>query len=66
MNLKNWLVPGFSFFLFLYFLIFVGFYTVKITGENVRLHDSSENIILPKTETERMLNEISKSISKQK
>lgn len=66
MNLKNWLVPGFSFFLFLYFLIFVGFYTVKITGKDVRLHDNGENIVLPKTEAEKMLNEISKSASKQR
>jgi len=64
MDLKNWLVPGFSFFIFLYFLLFVGFYTIKITGENVRLHDSDTNIKVPKTETEKMLNEISKSIKK--
>lgn len=66
MNLKNWFVPVISFFIFLYFMVFVGFYTAKITGANVNLYDSGENIKVPKTDAEKMLNEISKSVDKQK
>ena len=64
MNLKNWFVPVISFFIFMYFMVFVGFYTAKITSANVNLYDSGENIKITKTETEKMLNEISKSVKK--
>lgn len=64
MDIKNWLVPTVSFFVFLYFLVFVGFYTAKITSANINLYESGGIIKPPGSDAEKMLSEISKSIKK--
>lgn len=64
MDIKNWFVPTLSFFIFLYFLIFVGFYTAKITSANINLYESGGIIKQPESDAEKMLSEISKSIKK--
>ncbi len=62
--MKDWFVPTISFGLFIYFMLFVILYTIKIGGNQVQLYDTSNYIAPPKTETERFLRDISENIRK--
>lgn len=60
--MKDWFIPSIGFGLFIYFMLFVILYTIKIGGENVPLHDMDNYIAPPKTQTERFLQDVSKNI----
>lgn len=62
MYIKNWFVPTISFVLFLYFMIFVLFYIIKIGGPNVSLYegDGSQKT-KPVDDTGKFLQDISKN-----
>lgn len=61
--MKDWLVPSIGFGLFVYFMLFVILYTIKIGGSNVSLHTQSKySNQPPKNDTEKFLQDVSKSI----
>ncbi|EES89275.1 hypothetical protein [Helicobacter canadensis] len=62
--MKDWFIPSIGFGLFIYFMLFVILYTIKIGGANVPLYDMDNYIAPPKTETEKFLQDISKNIRK--
>ncbi len=65
MDLKNWLVPSVTFFFFVYGMIFVIAYTVKVGGANINFFiDEGDYLYRPKTETEKMLYDISRNFSR--
>lgn len=60
--MKDWFVPSIGFSLFIYFMLFVILYTIKIGGPNVPLYTESLNVAPPKTDTEKFLQDVSKSV----
>ena len=61
-NIRDWLMPVVAFVLFLYFMMFLILYTVKISGSDVSLHGGGgEGRELPKRNIERYLGDISKT-----
>lgn len=60
--MKDWFIPSIGFSLFVYFMLFVVLYAVKIGGPNVPFY-TEENYIAPaKNETEQFLQDISKKV----
>ncbi len=55
-------MPSVSFSLFIYFMAFVILYTIKIGGANVPLYTDSQAITPPKSDTEKFLQNVSKSV----
>ena len=62
--MKDWFVPSISFGLFICFMLFVILYAIKIGGSDVPLYNTDGYIAPPKTDTEKFLQDISKSIKK--
>ncbi|WP_121763619.1 hypothetical protein [Helicobacter burdigaliensis] len=61
--MKDWFVPSIGFFMFVYFMLFVILYAIKIGGANVPLYNNNNQVeVAPKTDTEKFLQDISKSI----
>ncbi|WP_104722023.1 hypothetical protein [Helicobacter mesocricetorum] len=60
--MKDWFIPSIGFGMFIYFMLFVILYAIKIGGANVPLFDSQQIIVPPKTDTEKFLQDVSKSI----
>ncbi|MDA3968282.1 hypothetical protein [Helicobacter ibis] len=60
--MKDWFVPSIGFGLFVYFMLFVILYTIKIGGPNVSLHTQSKYTPQPKNDTEKFLQDVSKSV----
>ncbi|TLD84040.1 hypothetical protein LS70_004335 [Helicobacter sp. MIT 11-5569] len=60
--MKDWFVPSIGFGLFVYFMLFVILYAIKIGGPNVPLHSETQNIAPAKNETEKFLQDVSKSV----
>lgn len=61
---KDWLVPSLSFIVFVYFMVFVVAYAIKIGGPNVPFYSEAPIFSAPKSEEERFLQDISKEIRK--
>lgn len=51
--MKDWFIPSIGFGLFIYFMLFVILYTIKIGGANVPLFDSQHQIAPPQTDAEK-------------
>ncbi len=51
-----------GFGLFIYFMLFVILYTIKIGGPNVPLYGDGQQIAPPKSDTEKFLQDVSKSV----
>lgn len=65
MDMKNWLIPSATFALFIYAMLFVVAYTIKVSSANVNLFiDESGRQRTPQTDTERYLHDISKGFSR--
>ena len=62
--MKDWIVPSFGFGLFIYFMLFVVLYTMKIGGPDTKLYTISERIDPPKSQEEKFLRDISENIKK--
>lgn len=62
--MKDWFIPSIGFGLFIYFMLFVILYTIKIGGANIPLYDMKDYVAPPKTEAEKFLQDISKNIRK--
>ncbi len=60
--MKDWFVPSMGFGLFIYFMLFVILYTIKIGGPNVPLYGDGQQIAPPKSDTEKFLQDVSKSV----
>lgn len=60
--MKDWFVPSIGFGLFVYFMLFVILYTIKIGGANVPFHSETQHIAPPKTDTEKFLQDVAKSV----
>ncbi|EEO25304.1 hypothetical protein [Helicobacter winghamensis] len=60
--MKDWFVPSIGFGLFVYFMLFVILYTIKIGGANVPLYGEKQHITPAKTDTEKFLQDVSKSV----
>lgn len=61
--MKDWFVPSIGFGLFIYFMLFVILYTIKIGGPNVPYYTDNKNYVPPaKNETEKFLQDVSKSV----
>ncbi len=41
MDIKNWFVPTMSFVLFLYFMLFIFVYIIKIGSADIKFYDDS-------------------------
>ncbi|WP_299548571.1 hypothetical protein [uncultured Helicobacter sp.] len=55
-------MPSIGFGLFVYFMLFVILYTIKIGGANVPLHSEAQHIAPAKTDTEKFLQDVAKSV----
>lgn len=65
MDFKNWLVPSVTFALFLYAMLFIVVYAIKVGGPNINFFiDEDARLHRPQTETEKMLHDISKNFSR--
>ncbi|MCH5322846.1 MAG: hypothetical protein J1E31_04610 [Helicobacter sp.] len=62
--MKDWIVPSIGFGMFVYFMFFVILYAIKIGGPNVPLYTETNAIPPPKSDEEKFLQDISKSIRK--
>lgn len=62
--MKDWVIPSIGFGIFIYFMLFVILYAIKISGPNVSFFDTGDDFAPPKNESERFLQDISKSIKK--
>lgn len=60
--MKDWFMPSIGFGLFVYFMLFVILYTIKIGGANIPLHSEAHRAIPPKNEAEQFLQDVSKSV----
>ncbi len=60
--MKDWFMPSIGFGLFVYFMLFVILYTIKIGGANVPLHTETTKALPPKNEAEQFLQDVSKSV----
>ena len=60
--MKDWFMPSVGFGLFVYFMLFVVLYAIKIGGPNVSFYGDESPIPPPKNETEKFLQDISKSV----
>ncbi len=62
MDIRNWFMPTVTFVIFLYFMIFVVVYIVKISGPNVSLHIQSDvKEIKPVDDIGKFLGDVSKN-----
>lgn len=55
-------MPSIGFGLFVYFMLFVILYTIKIGGANVPLHSDLEYKAPAKNEAEKFLQDVAKSV----
>lgn len=60
--MKDWIVPSFGFGLFVYFMLFVVLYAIKIGGADTKLYTTNERVDPPKTQEEKFLRDISKNL----
>ncbi len=60
--MKDWFIPSVGFGLFIYFMLFVILYTIKIGGPNVPLYVESNQIAPAKSEAEKFLQDVAKSV----
>lgn len=58
MDVKNWIVPTATFIMFLYFMMFVVIYVIKIGGSNVSFYDRVERESKPVNEAGKLLKQI--------
>ncbi len=61
-RMKDWFVPSMGFGLFIYFMLFVILYAIKIGGPDVPLYGDGQQIAPPKSDTEKFLQDVSKSV----
>ncbi len=64
-QIKDYLIPGIAFAFFVYFMVFVIFYAMKISSPNVNFYQADDRTKqTPETDAEKQLRQISEEIRK--